>query len=76
MVGSVPSVPLVHAPAGRRSNTVVDILARLAQMLQVRRERRQLAALDDTILKDLGLSRGDVERETQRWSWDLPARRK
>ena len=35
-----------------------------------RRERRALQRLDDDRLRDIGLSRADVERECQRWPWD------
>jgi len=55
-------------------------LARLALMvvlaLRVRRERRQLAALDDAQLADLGLTRADAERESRRGLLDIPAHRK
>ncbi len=33
------------------------------------RERRALAAMDDRALRDLGLSRYDVEAEIARWRW-------
>lgn len=33
------------------------------------RERRQLASLDDAVLKDLGLTRVDVEREIRKPFW-------
>ncbi|KAF0865508.1 DUF1127 domain-containing protein [Pseudomonas sp. LD120] len=38
----------------------------------VARERRMLAGLSDTALRDLGLSRADVEREVTRPFWDDP----
>ena len=44
--------------------------------LRVRRERRQLAALDDARLADLGLTRADAERESRRSLLDIPAHRK
>lgn len=42
---------------------------------QVRRERNQLAALNDSALKDLGLSRADVDGEADRPLWDIPTDR-
>jgi uncharacterized protein YjiS (DUF1127 family) len=33
-------------------------------------ERRLLRQLSDDQLKDIGLSRADVERECRRWPWD------
>ncbi|MEX6503348.1 DUF1127 domain-containing protein [Pseudomonas zhanjiangensis] len=39
---------------------------------QLARERRQLATLDTAALKDLGLTRGDVFRESERPFWDDP----
>lgn len=48
----------------------------LVLALRVRRERRQLAALDDAQLADLGLTRADAERESRRGLFDIPAHRK
>ncbi len=39
------------------------------------RQRQQLAALSDEMLKDLGLSRADIETEASRPFWDEPYRR-
>ncbi|MFM9943313.1 MAG: DUF1127 domain-containing protein [Hyphomicrobiaceae bacterium] len=41
-------------------------------VLKVRRERRELAALDDRMLADIGLSRSLVHAETARDLLDLP----
>ncbi len=41
----------------------------------LRRQRRQLASLDEAALKDIGLSRADAFREAQRPFWDLPENR-
>lgn len=39
------------------------------------RQRQQLASLSDEMLKDIGLSRADIETETTRPFWDEPFRR-
>jgi uncharacterized protein YjiS (DUF1127 family) len=39
---------------------------------ELARQRRQLAALNDAALKDIGLSRADVMQETERPFWDDP----
>lgn len=46
--------------------------ARLKRWQELARERRQLAMLGDEALKDLGLSRADVLRESERPFWDDP----
>lgn len=43
---------------------------RLQRWQQLRHERRQLWRLSDAMLKDIGLSRADVEREASRPFWD------
>ena len=41
---------------------------------QLAEQRRQLQDMDERLLKDIGLSRADVERIAgQRWFWDDPA---
>jgi uncharacterized protein YjiS (DUF1127 family) len=57
---------------GRR---ISEYLIGLELALQVRRERRMLAGLRDGILKDIGLTRADVDLETHRTLWDVPADR-
>ena len=37
----------------------------------VARQRRRLAELDDRLLRDIGLTRADVERELRRSPWEL-----
>ena len=49
------------------------IVARVRFAMRVRRERNALLSLDDAILKDSGLSRGDVHRESSRRLLDLPS---
>ncbi len=40
--------------------------------LDVARQRRQLLALDETKLRDVGISRTDALREANRQFWDIP----
>ena len=40
--------------------------------LDVARQRRQLLALDERTLKDVGISRIDALREANRNFWDIP----
>jgi uncharacterized protein YjiS (DUF1127 family) len=47
----------------------------LKRWYQLAEQRRQLAMLDETALKDLGLSRGDVMQEVERPFWDDPLSR-
>jgi len=42
---------------------------RLSTWLRRARERRDLAALDDYMLKDIGVTRADVEFEAQKHFW-------
>jgi uncharacterized protein YjiS (DUF1127 family) len=48
------------------------LLSRALLWLEVRRQRRQLQSLSDAMLRDIGLSRADAEREATRPFWDLP----
>ena len=62
---------LAHRPGALARLALTVVLA-----LRVRRERRQLAVLDDARLADLGLTRADAERESRRGLLDIPAHRK
>lgn len=46
------------------------LLKRLRRWQQLRHERQQLWRLSDATLKDIGLTRADVEREASRPFWD------
>jgi len=48
---------------------------RLRRWHALYRQRQQLASLNDEMLKDIGLSRADVETEINRPFWDEPFRR-
>ena len=43
-------------------------------MLRAALTRRQLAAMDDRMLKDIGISRADALLEADRLPWDLTRR--
>ena len=48
---------------------------RLVEMRRIARERHALEALDDHLLKDIGLSRSVAQRETSRPWFDVPGSR-
>jgi uncharacterized protein YjiS (DUF1127 family) len=64
-----PLSPATRLPYWRR------LFALLAHWRRVCVQRRQLAALGEATLKDLGLTRVDVEREITRRFWDDQPRR-
>jgi uncharacterized protein YjiS (DUF1127 family) len=45
---------------------------RVERIIEIRRQRRALMALDERMLKDVGLSRTDAWREANRSLLDLP----
>ena len=53
---------------------LVPLAERLLAMLETHRQRRALLALDDRLLRDIGLSRADAEHEAVRSFWDVPGR--
>lgn len=57
---------LLVRPAGRLDQW----WARLQRWRQLRRERLQLRELNEHSLRDIGLTRMDVERESRRRFWD------
>jgi uncharacterized protein YjiS (DUF1127 family) len=72
--------PYVRAPLQDHS-VVGEIAARLHAALahailvllrwhELARQRRTLAAMDDHVLKDIGLTRVDAHREARRPFWD------
>ncbi len=64
---------LAGGSAPRRTASAAPIVAPLLDLFSTWfervRERRQLRALDDRMLKDIGLTRADVEYETQKRFW-------
>ena len=51
------------------------VLARLAMIVQIARERRALSALDARTLQDIGVNEADAAHEAGRALWDLPTGR-
>jgi uncharacterized protein YjiS (DUF1127 family) len=52
-----------------------SLLSSLAAMLRAVQTRRQLAQMDDRMLRDIGISRADALMEAGRAPWDLGCRR-
>lgn len=63
------SVLTLLSPSAGRLQPVRLLLRTLA----MDRSRRRLADLDDHLLRDIGLSRGEASLEAERASWDAPA---
>ncbi|MEL6265608.1 MAG: DUF1127 domain-containing protein [Pseudomonadota bacterium] len=51
------------------------VAGRVAVWLKVIGERRRLAAMDDRMLEDIGISRLAAEAELARPAWDITSRR-
>jgi len=60
---------------GRAADALLAAAGWLAEAMEVRRQRRALLGLSDVMLKDIGLSRADALRETDRRFWDMPGGR-
>lgn len=56
----------------RMVRAIAGLVVLLEVTLRVRRERRALLAMNDRMLKDMGLDRGELYAETERWFWDVP----
>ncbi|RYH11832.1 DUF1127 domain-containing protein [Tropicimonas sp. IMCC6043] len=48
------------------------LLHRIMEVLAVRKQRRDLAQLDDRALRDIGVSRDEADLEASRPAWDVP----
>ncbi len=62
---------MIVRPIGRKTNA--GVLARVVDLLlgwsERGRQRRHLARLDDRLLRDIGVSRAEVEAEISRPFW-------
>ncbi len=61
-------------PTLRRA--IADAVTVLQQMLRARATRRLLCEMDDRLLSDIGVGRGDALDEAGRAMWDLAPRRR
>jgi uncharacterized protein YjiS (DUF1127 family) len=64
--------PAASTVAGRKADQGLlrQVVAMLATWWRVHHDRRRLVAMSDEMLRDVGLSRADVEREFQRPFWE------
>ena len=62
-------LPASRIDAGGLAGAVRGFLARIEAWCERDRQRRALALLDDRQLKDVGLSRADVERVSRKSLW-------
>lgn len=65
-------LPVTAARRPADAAGLTRLLDRAASWLEVRRQRRHLLSMSDAMLRDIGLSRADAEREADRPFWDLP----
>jgi uncharacterized protein YjiS (DUF1127 family) len=69
----IASLPRVYAPQQDRQRLVAGFVGKVGHEIalwwRTRRDRRALAALSDTMLQDVGLTRADVEREMVQPFW-------
>ncbi|RRU96736.1 DUF1127 domain-containing protein [Stutzerimonas xanthomarina] len=66
-----------HLPKALRApapGLLLQAWHKLRRWNELARQRRQLAALGDEMLKDIGRSRADIEWEANRPFWDDPDR--
>ena len=56
----------------RRPRRRISIFSRLLGLAGVARQRRRLKDLDDHMLRDIGVSRSQAEREARKAPWDVP----
>ena len=71
--GTVQSAALARPHQGHGRKRVAALLARISDTglhwLELSRQRRGLHMLDDRTLKDIGLTRADVEGEVSKPFW-------
>ena len=71
-VANILHAPLAILPNARFSLT--DLADLVLSWMEVARQRRHLASLDNRILRDIGFSQADVDREISRPFWDISSK--
>ena len=61
-------------PASRGPFTLARGWSALVTMVRARHSRRVLAEMDDRLLADIGIGRGDAQTEASRPFWDVASR--
>ena len=59
-----------HANCARKPQS---LFGHLSQMIAKTRQRRQLLALDDHLLKDIGVTRAQALKEGRQTLWNAPS---
>ena len=62
----------IHGTEKHSVHLISDLLHKFSRWYELHRERELLASLSDEALKDIGMSRADVEHESVRPFWDDP----
>lgn len=77
MMKGQESCGLAARPAGhsRIGKSLIAFKRPIQRWLELHRQRRFLAQMSDGMLKDLGLSRADIQQEAERPFWDDPLKR-
>lgn len=70
--GYIHVIDMRHSNGVSLSQRVSSAVRQLRRWHQLHRQRQQLAALSDATLKDIGMSRADIDMESQRPFWDDP----
>ncbi len=75
--GTLTQLRLVPHNAGviRPTQLLRQVWMVLAEMRRARRTRRLLTEMDDRMLADIGIGRGEALMEASRAPWDLGSRR-
>lgn len=57
--------------SSRAARAISSTIETLLSWCERRRQRRDLASLNDQILRDVGLTRADIEREYRKPFWQI-----